>query len=457
MDTSGVEVLGEVHVRKRKRQSQPSQLVTKSKRKRQGTIAFDIPSCGAFIQFKNPATADRCLQQNNHTICGKVCEVKRAKATKYEKKQLREAIQKNVPTPQAPSGHSTATARITLNITAPCEAPNESNSVTVSGFNLISFGTQCAAKIKEYFKEFGKVISVTLISDSEATVIFRDSTSVEKCLQTGTLKIGDRECKVTKSSVPKSTTRRVRNRKKKMPIPSLAHVPSYPWQENTGGKNLEMSDPRLPYHAGFQTRNEKLYVMPNESNSVTVSGLALKSLGAQRAAKVELISDSEATIIFRDSTSVEKCLQTGTMKIGNRECKVTRSPVPKSTTVSGMNRKKNAETSALAPVPPYPWQQNTDPGLPYYAGFQTRNETPLNDDNFNADLNWFEESWGQSTSFGSFSYPTYSGAHLAYNSSFSLQNEMPYYGHAMLSFNGNDNPAPGPLTSYYRPTYGSDY
>ncbi|KAI1693766.1 heterogeneous nuclear ribonucleoprotein A1 [Ditylenchus destructor] len=227
-------------------------------------IVFDMGPSMVNICFKSAATADLCLQQNNHIIFGNVCEVKRTKATKAERRQLIEAMLKNVPTPQDQPESSTATARATL---------------------------------------------------------------------------GDRECRVTRSSVPKSTTLSKKNQKKKVPTPALAPVPPYPWQQNTGVRNLETSDPRLPYHAGLQPRNEMPTVMP------------------------------------------------------------------------------------------------------------------LNAVNFNANLNYYhphgphsyEESWGQSTSF---SYPTYSGSHLPYNSSLPLHYEMPTHGPAMLSYHGNDNqaPPPGPST-----------
>ncbi|KAI1691266.1 RNA recognition motif domain-containing protein [Ditylenchus destructor] len=238
-------------------------------------IVFDMGPSMARISFKSAATADLCMQQNNHTICGKVCEVKRAKATKAEKRQLIDAIRKNVSTPQDQPGSSTATSRTNF---------------------------------------------------------------------------GDRESRVTRSSVPKSTTLSKKSQWKKVATPAFAPVPPYPWQQNTGVRNLETSAPRLPYHTGLQPRNE----MPNVM--------------------------------------------------------------------------------------------------------------PFNAVHFNTDINYYhphgphryEESWGQSTSF---SYPTYSGSHLPYNSSLPLHYEMPYHGPAMLSFNGNDNqtPPPGPSTSYYHPTYDRNY
>ncbi|KAI1692098.1 RNA recognition motif domain-containing protein [Ditylenchus destructor] len=391
-----------------------------------------INSHYATITFKSPAAADLCLQQNNHTICGKVCEVKRAKASKTEKKQLRETIQQNVPTSQDRHGPcttttlnisppcvvpkesnsesikknvptsqdrpepSTATSHPqppTLNISSACAVPYESNTVTVSGLDLKSLGAQSAAKVylPDYFEKFGKVISVALISDSEATIIFRDSTSVEKCVQTGTIKIGDRECKVTRSSV----------QKKKVSTPALAPVPAYSWQQNSGVRNLETSGLRHPDHAGLQPRDEVQYI-------VTLNG-------ANAHGSEELWGQS---------------------------------------TLFGSGA--------------YPTYSHSDQRLPYHTGLQPRNEMPneipFNAGNFNADLNNYytsgargtEESWGQSASF---SYPTYSGPHLPYNPSLPLHYEMPYHGPAMLSFNGNDNqpPPPGPLTSYYHPTQGSNF
>ncbi|KAI1702203.1 g-patch domain-containing protein [Ditylenchus destructor] len=159
----------------------------------------------ATITFKSPSSADVCLQQSTHTINAINCEVERAKATKNEKKKMREALQKNLPTTAIQPGPSRATAHATPHLSLPCPQPTQSNSITVSGLCLQSSfnALETKAYYSPYFAQFGIVTSVIRKSGSEATVTFQDSAAVENALRRGTIKFDGKDCKITR--LPAST------------------------------------------------------------------------------------------------------------------------------------------------------------------------------------------------------------------------------------------------------------
>ncbi|KAI1708716.1 g-patch domain-containing protein [Ditylenchus destructor] len=193
-------------------------------------IDFDCQS--TTIKFMNSASADRCLQQDQHTINGIDCKVKRAAASKDERKKMRDS-QKYLPTPYLP----TQTAS---NTSLPCAQATYSNSITVSGLPLKSLNAREAnAFYLPYFKQFGNVASVERISDSEATVIFRDSAAVENALRKGTIKLDGGDCKMTRSAASTSIVLSGKNQEKEVAAP----------QNQSEASQKAAQNQRFPYQA----------------------------------------------------------------------------------------------------------------------------------------------------------------------------------------------------------------
>ncbi|KAI1707311.1 g-patch domain-containing protein [Ditylenchus destructor] len=387
-----------------------------------GTVEKIDFSCQvAIITFKNANSADLCVQQNQHSISGINCQVTRTKASKNEKKQMREALQKNLSTQKK------------------------------------------LLKKKKNLSTQKKLLTKKNVS----TPIVQPGPSRGFAHATGALSTR------AEASIPKVST-------PKVSIPTLSfHTcrPLPPGSSRGSAHATGVLSTSIPKTTVNQNTQTSYNLSPSEVHSITVSGICLDSSLTANETKafyspyfsqfgivtsVKRISDSEATVVFQNFAALENALRAGTIKFDGKDCKITRSAASTSTELSGKKQETMLDLSQKAAQNPYP-------RLPFQASFQQRNEMPYTfpidgRDTFNADFNSYGtsaaygQSWRQPYPAETYSRPTYSDRPLPYNPTFPSHYQTPYNGPAIPPFNGPAShtnsyiyQAPGPSTRYLAP------